>query len=128
DSEDSEDADDDEEEETDEVEFDVVEEGTGSPPESIVETSLNSDDVSLRLETEDEVYIEVKGESGESYFEGMFNGDQSPEEFTIEEEKVHFNIGNSVALKIFVNDEELSYPVEPESNVHQKIWLHMNND
>ncbi|HLR66203.1 helix-turn-helix domain-containing protein [Virgibacillus alimentarius] len=108
-------------------EFSVVEEGSGGSPESELDLNNLKDNVNIKLSLDGDTYIQIDGESGENYLEGMINPDESPEEIDIsDEEKVYFNIGNAPALTIEINGTELEYPVDPEEYVHQKIWVNLN--
>src|SRR5690625_2610703 len=119
----------DEESSADEPEFSVVEEGSGNSPESILDLKNLDEDVIVNLEASGDTYLEIKGESGETFFTGMVTSDQDMEEIDVgDEERIHFNVGNAPALSIKINDVELKYPVDPEGTVHQKIWVNLNTE
>src|SRR5690625_159270 len=119
----------DEESSADEPEFSVVEEGSGNSPESILDLKNLDEDVIVNLEASGDTYLEIKGESGETFFTGMVTSDQDMEEIDVgDEERIHFNVGNAPALSIKINDIELKYPVDPEGTVHQKIWVNLNKE
>ncbi|HLQ73818.1 MAG TPA: RodZ domain-containing protein [Bacillota bacterium] len=121
--EDEADAPEDEPEADEDIDISVIENGEGSSAESILGIQMTDDERVLTLEATEEVYVEVKGESGEAYFVQMFNQEESPKEITLTEDKVYLNIGNSTALKLSINGEPIDYPNE---KVHQKLWLHFN--
>lgn len=126
-SEQTDDAETDMETDTEELEFSLVKEGTGNSPESTFDLNNVGVDVQLTLESTEDTYLEVTGESGEVFFTGMFTPDQSPEEFDLsEEDRVYFNIGHAPGLSITINGAELEYPIEPKTSVHQKIWVNLN--
>src|SRR5690625_4295167 len=66
----------DEESSADEPEFSVVEEGSGNSPESILDLKNLDEDVIVNLEASGDTYLEIKGESGETFFTGMVTSDQ----------------------------------------------------
>jgi len=118
-----------EEESENEPEFSVVEEGSGNSPESTLDLNNLDEDVIVNLEASGDTYLEIKGESGETFFTGMVTSDQDMEEIDVgNEESIHFNIGNAPALSININDVELKYPVDPEGTVHQKIKVNLNKE
>lgn len=115
---------DEQEEESDgeDTTFDVLETGSGSSPESSIAVHTNDERV-LTFESSGETYLEVKDENGSVLFSGILNTDNSPEEITIEEDKVYLNIGYAPDLTVSVNGTDLPYPIEPDEKYHQKLWL-----
>lgn len=119
--------DEDEIEETTESTFQVVEEGTGSSPESTLEFSNADESVVLVVEATGDSYLNVESESGENYFSGMLTAAESPLELEISgEENVYFNIGNASNVTLSMNDVEMEFPVDPDQFVHQKLWVQFN--
>jgi cytoskeletal protein RodZ len=109
--------------------FTVVEKGTGNSPESELDLNNLPEDVSVQLKVSGDSYLEINGESGETYFSGMAATDQSMEDIDVsDEERIYFNVGNAPALTIKINDAELKYPVDPAGTVHQKIWINLNKE
>lgn len=119
-----------ENEESDEQvgEFTVVEEGTGSSPESTLEFTYSGDEITVVLESlEGHTWLDVKDGNGTSYYSSNFSEENSPEEIDMSDaEQIYFNVGNAKALKISINGVELEYPVDT-SNVHQRLWVNLNN-
>lgn len=117
------------ENETDEQEltFEVVEEGTGNSPESTLNLNNIGDEKILTIEADGDTYLDIRGESGESYFSSMFTSADSPMEITVsDEEAIYLNIGNAANTSVIINDTEMDFPVNPNEYVHQKIWIHFN--
>lgn len=111
-----------EEEEDDDVDVFIVDDGqSGQDP--IIGVNMSGDERVLRLEVSEEVYIDVKSESGEVYYGQILDVDESPKEINLEEDKIYLNIGNTTALKMYINDVEIEYP---NDKVHQKLWLDFN--
>ncbi|WP_164215522.1 RodZ domain-containing protein [Virgibacillus sp. YIM 98842] len=115
------------EEEESEAELSIVEEET-SGTNSTFDLNDAGDEVTLTLESSGNTWLEIENEAGESLFSGMFSEDQSPVELDVsDEESVYFNIGNAADLMIIFNDTELEYPIDPNENVVQRIWVNINN-
>lgn len=112
-----------------EPEFSIVEEGSGNSPESTYDLNNLKEEVNVELKASGDSYLEIKGDSGETYFSGMITSDQSPDDLDVsDEEKVHFNVGNASALTVKINGAEIEYPADPEDIVHQKIWVNLNKE
>ncbi|AIF43694.1 RodZ domain-containing protein [Virgibacillus sp. SK37] len=88
---------------------------------------LNAEDkATVTLEADGETWLDVKNEKDESLYSGMLTSEDSPMELEASEaEQVYFNIGNASALTININGVELNYPVDPNKNVVQKIWVNL---
>ena len=107
--------------------FEVVEEGTGNSPESILHLNNAGEEKNLVIEADGDTYLDINGESGESYFSGMFTSEDSPTEFSVsDEEAIYLNIGNAANTTVIINDTEMDFPVNPHDYVHQKVWIHFN--
>lgn len=105
-------------------EFEVISIGEESAPLSELTFHSTDEQIELTLEASETTYLEVKGESGETYFLGELTGTNGKEQFDISnEERVYFNIGNTTGLTITFNGVELEYPVEPSEKIHQKLWV-----
>lgn len=108
-------------------EFVVDEEGTGSSPESTVTLENASDNPSATIEVTGESWLEVENDAGESLHSGMVTAENSPVEVDLSEtDRVWFSVGNAPALDITIDDVSLEYPVNPEEEVFQKIWVNIN--
>lgn len=115
--------------ETKEPEFSIVEKGSGDSPESTFDLNNLEKEVDVELKASGDSYLEIKGESGETYFSGMVTSDQSLDDIDVsDEEKIHFNVGNAPALTVKINGAEIKYPLDPEGTVHQKIWVNLNKE
>lgn len=123
---------DDEETEEDEnvdIELNVVEEGTGTVPESTIEVMNVGEEAILTLETTDRSWLAITNQDGETLYSQEFAADDSPMELEISnEEGIHLNIGNASQLNVIINGQAIPYPVDANSHVHQKIWLYLNTD
>ncbi|WP_010530693.1 helix-turn-helix domain-containing protein [Lentibacillus jeotgali] len=116
-----------EESEDPKPEFAVEEEGTGSPPESTVTLNNASDEVTAKIEASGKSWLDVENDAGESLFSGMVNTDNSPVEVDLSNaERVWFSVGSAPALDITIDGTALEYPVNPEEEVYQKIWVNIN--
>ncbi|MFD1450455.1 MULTISPECIES: helix-turn-helix domain-containing protein [Oceanobacillus] len=115
-------------EENEEVSVEVVEEGTGSSPTSVLEISNVSDEAVLTLESADadlNSWLDVTGGDDESLFSGNFDAEASPLEIDIsDEDSVLLNIGNSSAVTISVDGTDIEYPT---SAIHQRLELQISN-
>ncbi|GGP12491.1 helix-turn-helix domain-containing protein [Oceanobacillus neutriphilus] len=114
--------------ENEEVSVEVVEEGTGSSPTSVLELSNVSDEAVLTLESADSElnsWLDVTGGDDESLFSGNFDAEASPLEIDISgEDSVLLNIGNSSAVTISVDGTDIEYPT---SAIHQRLELQIGN-
>ena len=105
--------------------FSVVEVGTGNSPTSTLEFQYSGDSVNVTLNASDRSYVELKGDSGTTYFAATFEPN-TEEQFDISnEERIYLNIGNASGLTVTINDVELEYPVNPQEIVHQKLWIEL---
>lgn len=114
--------------ETDEEEtgFEINSIGEESAPISELTFRHATDNVELIVDASETTYLEVKGDSGETYFLGELSGMSDEEKFDVSnEERVYFNIGNTNGLIVTFNGVELEYPVEPSEKVHQKLWVNL---
>jgi len=106
--------------------FSVVEVGSGNSPTSTLAFHHSGDSVTVSLDANSETYVELRGDSGTTYYVGTLQPDSPVEEFDIsDEERVYFNVGNASGLSIALNDVELEYPVNPQEIVHQKLWIEL---
>ena len=108
-------------------EFTILEEGSGSSPESTLEFTYSGEEVIVVLESvEGRTWLDVKDANGKTYFSSNFSEENSPEEIDMSDaEQIYFNVGNVKALKISINGVELEYPVDT-SKVHQRLWVQLN--
>ncbi|WP_163971285.1 helix-turn-helix domain-containing protein [Oceanobacillus halotolerans] len=114
------------EEEAKEMELRVVEEGTGTVPESTFEVVNGADDMILTLESTDNSWLEVNNGEGDTFYSNPFTPEESPLEIDIsDEDRIYLNIGSAPNLQITINETLLEYPVDPDSHVHQKIWINL---
>lgn len=105
----------------------VVEEGTGSRPESTLALDNASDNVTATLETSGESWLEVENGDGESLFSGMFSADDSPLELDLSgAERVWFRVGSAPNLSITIDGVEVNYPVDEDEYVLQNLWININ--
>ncbi|HLS09571.1 helix-turn-helix domain-containing protein [Lentibacillus sp.] len=108
-------------------EFVVEEKGTGSPPESTLTLENARDDVTATIEVTGDSWLDVQNDAGESLFSGMVNADNSPVEVDLSSsDRVWFSIGSAPALDITIDGAALEYPVDPDEEVFQKIWVNIN--
>ena len=117
---------DDEPSETVEPEFTVIETGSGSRPESIVELNHADENVVITFEPTGTSWLDIKNEQGENLL-GVNTTENDPVELDITgEEKIRLNIGNTTFLPVIkVNDVQLEYPVDAMT---QYIWIHINQE
>lgn len=106
------------------AELNVVETGTGQSPESTLELENAGDELTILLETDDHTWLDITDESGEVIFSDSFSAENSPEEIELSDvEQLHFNVGNTPALKITINGTEVEYPAD---QIHQKLTININ--
>lgn len=106
--------------------FEVLSIGEESAPLSEIAFHYTMDDVVVTVEATETTYLEVKGDSGTTYYLGELSVTNEKEQFDVSnEERVYFNIGNTSGLTITFNGVELEYPVEPSEKVHQKLWVNL---
>lgn len=117
------------EEDEEEAEFSVVEEGTGTPPESELDFTYQGDDITLEMDAGEDTWLDIESESGESIYSDNLSPDDSPKEFDVsDEDKVNLNIGDASNLKVSINGEEMEYPVDKKKEVYQKIQINLVDD
>src|SRR5699024_12393906 len=64
-----------------------------------------------------------------SIYYDTLTAEKSPVEFDVtDKERIYFNIGHAPDLTIMINGVEVEYPVDPNENVVQKIWININED
>lgn len=117
------------EEEQPEAEFTLVEEGAGSPPESTFDLTNAGEEITLTLESSGNTWLDVQNGDGDSLHSAEFAEDDSPMEFDLAgEDRIYLSIGNAPDLTITINGAELEYPIAPNEEVFQKIWINLNNE
>lgn len=108
-------------------EFSVDEEGTGSPPESTLTLENASDDITVTIEANGDSWLDVESGDGEVLFSNSVTPEESPFELDLTEtDRVWFNIGSAPAVEITIDGATLEFPVDPEEEVFQKIWVNLN--
>lgn len=109
---------------TENGEFEVIETGTGSSPESTLEFTGAEEKALVEVETTSDTYLDVKDDKDEVYFSGTFTSDSTEKEFDLSgQERIYFNIGNASDISIKINGTELEFPIDPTKSVHQKLWI-----
>src|SRR5699024_1120938 len=109
---------------TENGEFEVIETGTGSSPESTLEFTGAEEKALVEVETTSDTYLDVKDDKDEVYFSGTFTSDSTEKEFYLSgQERIYFNIGNASDISIKINGTELEFPIDPTKSVHQKLWI-----
>ncbi|GAB3066925.1 RodZ domain-containing protein [Virgibacillus ainsalahensis] len=112
-----------------EPEFSTVEEGTGSTPESILDFNNAGEEISVRVESNGDSWLDIENDSGEVFYNGMFSEEDDPIEADLNsDERILFNVGNTPAVQISINGVELDYPVNADDFVHQRIWVNINSE
>ncbi|OZU90255.1 helix-turn-helix domain-containing protein [Virgibacillus indicus] len=112
-----------------EAEFTVIEEGTGSSPESELELNNAGDEIIVTLESDGHTWLEVRDADNQAVYNAAFGEENSPHEIDMSgTDKIYFNVGNAPDLKIMINGVELEYPVDAEQYVHQRLWININNE
>ena len=116
-----------EEETSEEMEVEVVEVGTGSPPESTIEITNPGDELLFTFESQSSVWLDVKNSAGESLYAALVDAAGSPVELDLTgEESIYLNIGSTPNLSIQINGVEIEYPVDPNERDHQRLWININ--
>ncbi|MBY7143602.1 DUF4115 domain-containing protein [Virgibacillus sp. NKC19-3] len=112
-----------------EAELSLAEEGTGSPPESTFDFTDTGEEITLTLESSGNTWLDVQNGDGESFYSQEFSEDESPMEFDMsDEERIYLSIGNVSDLTVTINGTELEYPIDPDEEVFQKIWINMDSE
>ncbi|MFS0751780.1 helix-turn-helix domain-containing protein [Oceanobacillus sp. 1P07AA] len=113
---------------SEDLSVEVIEEGTGASPNSVIGVSNYGDEVTVSVDStgDGESWLEVTSGSGESLYSSVFNADASPQEWDASEfESISLNVGNAPAVTISINGTEIEYPVDT-STVHQKLEIQFN--
>lgn len=110
--------------ESEELAFTVLEVGSGSRPESIVEVNNVGEEVVITFEPTGTSWLDIKNEQGENLLGVNTEANESFDLDISDEEKVRLNIGNATFLPVIkINDIQLEYPVD---TMTQSIWIHIN--
>src|SRR5690625_4340746 len=110
--------------ESEELAFTVLEVGSGSRPESIVEVNNVGEEVVITFEPTGTSWLDIKNEQGENLLGVNTEANNLVELDITGEEQVRLNIGNATFLPVIkINDIQLEYPVD---TMTQSIWIHIN--
>lgn len=102
-------------------------------PRSVIELT-NADQFVLRFEVTDETYLHVHGlnENNQvvnNHYQKMFRNSESPLTIDVSSEnRVELNIGRASSTTVYINDEQLEFPVDPNEKVHQFITIIWSKD
>ncbi len=111
-------------------EINVVEKGSGTQPESTLEL-VNADELTLRAEIiqeNDESFLGVRNGKGKEFFGKILNSDTPEMSLDLTgEERIRIRVGRANQTNIFINDQKLEYPVNPEENIVQTIWINVKD-
>ncbi|KGX83374.1 helix-turn-helix domain-containing protein [Pontibacillus marinus] len=111
-------------------EVNVVEKGSGAEPESTLEL-VNADELKLRAEIKqqnDESFLGVRNGKGKEFFGKILNADTPEMSLDLTgEERIRIRVGRANQTNIFINDQKLEYPVNPEENIVQTIWINVKD-
>lgn len=119
-------ADDEEKKAENKSELKLTEEGSGSRPESDFELENAGDELKVKLESDDNTWLQVSNGQGENKYYDSLTSDKSPVELDMSgDDEIYFSIGNAAALTITINGVKLDYPVDPKQYVVQKIRVHV---
>ncbi|MEW9050736.1 MAG: RodZ domain-containing protein [Neobacillus sp.] len=122
-------------EQAEEKETEPVEEETPKQELTVVESSgkyttydlKNADKFELKLVSNGESWVEIKGETGKSYFRGMLStaagGTPSTTVDLTNDGKVIIVVGRTLDTDIFVNEQKLEYAIAPTDVVRQDITI-----
>lgn len=114
---------------SEELSVEVIEEGTGSSPNSVIGVSNYGDEVTVSVDVtgdNEESWLEVISGSGESLFSSVFNAEAAPQEWDASDfDSISLNVGYAPAVTISINGTEIEYPVDT-STVHQKLEIQFN--
>ncbi|WP_017796736.1 helix-turn-helix domain-containing protein [Oceanobacillus kimchii] len=114
---------------SEELSVEVIEEGTGSSPNSVIGVSNYGDEVTVSVDVTgdgEESWLEVTSGSGESLFSSVFNAEAAPQEWDASDfDSISLNVGYAPAVTISINGTEIEYPVDM-STVHQKLEIQFN--
>ena len=114
---------------SEDLSVEVIEEGTGSSPNSVIGVSNYGDELTVSVDvTADDMesWLGVTSGNGESLYNSIFNAEAAPQEWDATDyESISFNVGNTPAVVISINGTEIEYPVDT-STAHQKIEIQFN--
>jgi cytoskeletal protein RodZ len=122
-------------EQAEEKETDPVEEETPKQELTVVESGginttydlKNADKFELKLVSKGESWVNIKDETGKSYFQGMLStaagGTPSTTVDLTNDGKVIIVVGRTLDTDIFVNDQKLEYAIAPTEVVRQDITI-----
>src|SRR5690625_24868 len=109
-----------------EPELSLVQEGSGSKPESTFELTNAGEEVILLLEPSGESWLGVENGDGDDLYQGLTEADTPIELDVSGEERIYLNIGSAPNLPtIYIDDVEFEYPVDPNQFVTQRIWFNI---
>jgi cytoskeletal protein RodZ len=118
-----------------EKETDPVEEETPEQELTVVQSSgintiydlKNADKFELKLVSKGESWVNIKDETGKSYFQGMLStaagGTPSTTVDLTNDGKVIIVVGRTLDTDIFVNEQKLEYAIAPTDVVRQDITI-----
>ncbi|MFB4162732.1 helix-turn-helix domain-containing protein [Alteribacillus sp. JSM 102045] len=81
-----------------------------------------TDEMIIKIELSGDSYLDAQDKDGNILedFAGVSEGDQVELDYS-DEEYVKLNIGNTTAVTVLFNGEEIEYPIEPSEVVHQHL-------
>jgi cytoskeletal protein RodZ len=104
----------------------VKKETNGNEPVTTYELVNPSEKVNVELKTESESWLEVSNGKGKEFFKNMFRAEQSPLKYDMTgEDRIYIRVGSAPNLDITVNGVPLTYEVDPNEYVLQKIWINI---
>lgn len=111
------------------IKISVVEEGSGSSPESVVNAENAGEKIKVAIKSEGNSWLEVRDGEGAAKFSDALTKEKSPLELEFDGEKeLYFIVGNAPDLTIKINGQTLDFPVDPDQKVFQKIRVQLNSE
>ncbi|MDC3414072.1 helix-turn-helix domain-containing protein [Aquibacillus sp. 3ASR75-11] len=112
-----------------EPQLNVVNQDTESgEPVTVYELVNPGDSVVVEFETDTKSWLQVENGKGKSFYSQTLQADKSPIQFDLTgEEKLYFRVGSAPNLAISINGVPLTYEVDPNEEVLQRIWIEIGN-
>ncbi len=103
----------------------LVDQDDSGTPSSVFEVT-KPEELVIKVETENNSWLDIKNADGDVFYSKNFTKDDSPAEFELtEENEIILNIGRSVDITVTVNGVPIEYPFDETKaeNYHQVVTL-----
>lgn len=83
----------------------------------------NTEKMVLKISAKGDTWIEVKNEKNNVFFKGMMYENQEKTFDLSNESQIHLVIGDTTDTTIFINDQQVSYEIDPKDEVRQDMTI-----